>query len=85
VVHSFSAPNTLYKLQAIPGNINTMHMKFEETGVFTGQCYQFCGVRHSDMLFIIDVREQADYDTWLSETQAAQGVDPAKLASASED
>lgn len=85
VVHSFSAPNTLYKLQAIPGNINTMHLEFNETGVFTGQCYQFCGVRHSDMLFIIDVREQADYEAWLSETQAAQGVDPAKLASASED
>jgi heme/copper-type cytochrome/quinol oxidase subunit 2 len=37
------------------------------------------------MRFLIDVREQADYDAWLSETQAAQGVDPAKLASASED
>lgn len=84
VVHSFSAPNTLYKLQAIPGNINTMHMTFEKTGVFTGQCYQFCGVRHADMLFIIDVREQADYEAWVSETQAAQGIDPAKLA-ASED
>jgi cytochrome c oxidase subunit 2 len=85
VVHSFSAPQTLYKLQAIPGNINTMHLEFKETGIFTGQCYQFCGVRHSDMLFLIDVREQADYDAWLAETQAAQGIDPAKLASASED
>ena len=84
VVHSFSAPQTLYKLQAIPGLINTMHLTFEETGIFTGQCYQFCGVRHADMLFVIDVREQADYEAWLSETQAAQGIDPAKLA-ASED
>ena len=85
VVHSFSAPQTLYKLQAIPGSINTMHMTFEETGVFTGQCYQFCGVRHADMLFLIDVRDQAGYEAWLAETQAAQGVDPAKLASATED
>jgi cytochrome c oxidase subunit 2 len=85
VVHSFSAPQTLYKLQAIPGNINTMHMTFEETGVFTGQCYQFCGTRHADMLFLIDVREQAAYESWVEETQAAQGVDPAKLASTSED
>jgi cytochrome c oxidase subunit 2 len=85
VVHSFSAPHTLYKIQAIPGNINTMHLKFEKTGVFTGQCYQFCGVRHADMLFLIEVMEQADYDAWVAETQAAQGVDPAKLASASED
>jgi cytochrome c oxidase subunit 2 len=85
VVHSFSAPQTLYKMQAIPGNINTMHMTFEKTGVFTGQCFQFCGLRHADMLFLIDVREQADYEAWLAETQAAQGVDPAKLAATSED
>ena len=85
VVHSFSAPRTLYKLQAIPGSINIMHLKFEETGVFTGQCYQFCGLRHSDMLFLIEVRDQAGFEAWLSETQAAQGVDPAKLASATED
>ncbi len=85
VVHSFSAPNTLYKMQAIPGNVNTLHMKFDKTGVFTGQCYQFCGLRHANMRFVIDVRDQADYDAWLTETQAAQGVDPAKLATASED
>ena len=85
VVHSFSAPNTLYKIQAIPGNVNEMHVKFEDTGVFYGQCYQFCGTRHSDMLFLIDVREQADYEAWLAETQAAQGVTPPDLAAASED
>jgi cytochrome c oxidase subunit 2 len=80
VVHSFSAPHTLYKIQAIPGNINQMHLKFKETGEFTGQCYQFCGLRHADMLFIIEVKSQADYEAWLSETQAAQGVKPADLA-----
>lgn len=85
VVHSFSAPNTLYKIQAIPGNINQMHVKFEETGVFTGQCYQFCGVRHADMRFLVDVREQDDYEAWLAEAQAAQDVNPAELVSASED
>jgi hypothetical protein len=37
------------------------------------------------MLFLIDVRDQAGYEAWLAETQAAQGVDPAKLASATED
>jgi cytochrome c oxidase subunit 2 len=79
VVHSFSAPNTLYKLQAIPGTINTMHLVIEKEGVYTGQCYQFCGLRHSDMLFVIDARSAADYEAWLSETQAAQGVNKADL------
>jgi cytochrome c oxidase subunit 2 len=80
VVHSFSAPETLYKIQAIPGNINLMHLKFTETGTFTGQCYQFCGVRHSDMLFVFEVVTREEYDDWVTETQAAQGVNPADLA-----
>lgn len=82
VVHSFSAPNTLYKLQAIPGNINMMHLKAEEEGEFFGQCYQFCGLRHADMRFILDVRSQDEYEQWLEETQAAQGVSGADLAAA---
>lgn len=85
VVHSFSAPNTLYKIQAIPGNIHQMHVRFEETGVFWGQCYQFCGLRHSDMIFQIDVREQDEYEAWVAETQAAQGVSTQELATTAKD
>ena len=85
VVHSFSAPNTLYKLQAIPGTVNTMHLVIEEEGVYHGHCYQFCGLRHADMLFVIDARSQADYDAWLAEAQAAQGVKPQQTASREDD
>jgi cytochrome c oxidase subunit II len=74
VVHSFGAPSTLYKLQAIPGSVNQMHMTITEPGTYAGQCYQFCGLRHSDMLFILDAREPAAYEQWLRETQAAQSV-----------
>jgi cytochrome c oxidase subunit II len=74
VVHSFAAPNTLYKIQAIPGNVNQMHMTITQPGTYAGQCYQFCGLRHSDMLFILDAREPAAYEQWLRETQAAQGM-----------
>jgi cytochrome c oxidase subunit 2 len=73
-VHSFSAPSTLYKIQAIPGSVNQMHLTITEPGTYAGQCYQFCGLRHSDMLFILDAREPAQYEQWLRETQAAQGV-----------
>jgi cytochrome c oxidase subunit 2 len=80
VVHSFYAPHTLYKVQAIPGTINQMHFVIEDEGVYHGQCYQFCGLRHSDMQFMIDARSEADYEAWLSETQAAQGVEPQQTA-----
>lgn len=76
VVHSFSAPNTLYKLQAIPGNVNEMHFTATKTGEYFGQCYQFCGLRHSDMRFDLVVLSQSDYAKWLRDEQARQGVTP---------
>ena len=73
VIHSFYVPNMLYKIQAIPGNINLLHFKAEKVGIYTGQCYQFCGVRHSDMLFVLDVREEEDYQRWIQEMKAGEG------------
>jgi cytochrome c oxidase subunit 2 len=72
VIHSFYAPHLLYKIQAIPGNVNEMHFKAEETGTFVGQCYQFCGTRHADMRWTLQVLSQADYDKWLRDAKSAQ-------------
>jgi cytochrome c oxidase subunit 2 len=80
VIHSFYAPHTLYKIQAVPGNVNQMHFTVEKEGVYYGQCYQFCGLRHSDMLFVLDARSQEDYDDWLDEERARQGVPPKDTA-----
>ena len=75
VIHSFYAPQTLYKIQAVPGNVNQMHFKVTKAGVYYGQCYQFCGLRHSNMLFVLDARSPADYQRWLQEARRAQGLD----------
>lgn len=77
VVHSFYWPRSLYKLQAVPGNVNQLHftVKDGEEGTYSGQCYQFCGLRHSDMLFIVDARTPAEFQSWLREQQRVQGLD----------
>ncbi len=74
VIHSFSVPETLFKVHAVPGTINQMHLTFTKTGTFTGQCFQFCGLRHSDMLFVLEVLSQEDYNEWLEATKLAQGI-----------
>jgi cytochrome c oxidase subunit 2 len=76
VVHSFYFPHSLYKIQAIPGMINEMHFEIspDDIGVYHGQCYQFCGLRHADMLFLVDVRSEADFEAWVQEMQSEQGV-----------
>ncbi len=74
VVHSFYAPNLLYKIQAVPGTVNDMHFKIEKAGSYTGQCYQFCGLKHSDMRFVIEAVEPAEYERWLGDQKKSQAT-----------
>lgn len=83
VIHSFYWPHSLYKVQAVPGNINQMHFKIKDEGVFSGQCYQFCGLRHADMLFIVDARSGPDFQKWLGDQKKAQGIPTGQDESAS--
>ena len=50
-----------------------MHFKVEKAGEYRGQCYQFCGLRHSDMRFVLDARSQSDYDAWLRQAKQPAG------------
>jgi cytochrome c oxidase subunit 2 len=67
VVHSFYVPQTLFKRQAIPGTENEFDLTFEKEGLFHGQCTQFCGLQHPDMIFRVRVVNQGQYQSWLAD------------------
>ena len=66
VVHSFYVPQTLFKRQAIPGVTNQFDLTFEKAGLYHGQCTQFCGLQHTDMVFRVRVVTQGEYQNWLA-------------------
>jgi cytochrome c oxidase subunit 2 len=66
VVHSFYVPRALFKRQAIPGTTNEFDMNFQRVGLYHGQCAQFCGVSHADMLFRVKVVSQDQFDRFLT-------------------
>jgi cytochrome c oxidase subunit 2 len=66
VVHSFYVPQTLFKRQAIPGTDNEFDLTFEKVGLYHGQCTQFCGLQHPDMVFRVRVVSQGEYQSWLA-------------------
>jgi cytochrome c oxidase subunit 2 len=66
VVHSFYVPQTLFKRQAIPGTDNEFDLTFEKVGLYHGQCTQFCGLQHPDMMFRVRVVSQGEYQSWLA-------------------
>ena len=67
VVHGFYGPQTLFKRQAIPGTDNEFDLTFEKAGLYHGQCTQFCGLQHPDMLFRVRAVSQGEYQSWLAD------------------
>jgi cytochrome c oxidase subunit 2 len=68
VVHSFYVPRALFKAQAIPGRTHEFDLTFDEVGVYPGNCAQYCGLAHGDMVFRVRVVAPEQFQEWLEET-----------------
>ncbi|MCP3692562.1 MAG: cytochrome c oxidase subunit II, partial [Planctomycetaceae bacterium] len=53
------------KKDAIPGFINEMWIRADETGTFRGQCAELCGKDHGYMPIVVDVVDEGQYQAWL--------------------
>ena len=70
--HSFWIPQLSGKTDLIPNRINRMWIDPQRTGVFLGQCAQYCGTQHAKMLLRVSVDNPKDFDAWvMSQQQAA--------------
>ncbi|MGH2994870.1 MAG: cytochrome c oxidase subunit II [Gaiellaceae bacterium] len=77
VDHSWWVPELTGKLDAIPGQKNTLEFQPNEEGTYEGQCAEHCGIQHAVMRTDVDVVPGAEFDEWLSSQEAAQGrADP---------
>lgn len=75
VIHSFWVPKLAGKQDVMPGRTNRIWFNATETGVFQGQCAEFCGIGHSVMRFTTTALEPAQFDACLAAI-AANGEDP---------
>ncbi|WP_123631005.1 cytochrome c oxidase subunit II [Salinisphaera orenii] len=67
VIHSWWVPELGGKKDAIPGYINDMWFKANETGTYRGQCAELCGRGHAFMPIVVKVVSQSEYDDWVAE------------------
>ena len=70
VIHGFYVPAFLFKRDAIPGKTNVFDFTPSEIGTFSGQCTQFCGLKHWDMRFDVRVVSAADFAAWAAQAKA---------------
>lgn len=71
VAHSFWIPSFLMKMDVLPGRANRFEITPTEIGSFTGKCAELCGTYHSQMLFNVEVVDQATFDAKMDELRAA--------------
>jgi cytochrome c oxidase subunit 2 len=65
--HSFWVPRLGGKTDLIPNHPNSMWMDPRETGLYLGQCAQYCGTQHAKMLLRVYVQSREDFDRWIRE------------------
>jgi cytochrome c oxidase subunit 2 len=64
VIHAFWIPAVDYKHDAIPGSTQAFTLTFAKAGLFQGECAEFCGLRHSDMVFNVRAVSPAQFGAW---------------------
>ena len=65
--HSFWVPRLAGKTDLIPNHPNSMWVDPHETGLYLGQCAQYCGTQHAMMLLRVYVDSREDFDRWIQE------------------
>ena len=70
VIHAFWVPEVRFKRDLIPGRTQVVVLSFTRTGLFRAQCAEFCGLRHSEMVFSVRVLQPARFRAWLAANRA---------------
>jgi cytochrome c oxidase subunit 2 len=80
VIHSFWIPEFYFKMDVVPGKVNTFDLTPTREGDFTGRCAELCGLYHSRMIFQVHVVSRAEYDQHLAELKSAGAIGAPKGA-----
>jgi cytochrome c oxidase subunit 2 len=76
VLHSFAMPSMGIKRDAVPGQLNETWVRIQEEGLYYGQCSELCGVRHNAMPIEIKAVSKQEFERWVGQKQAEQGITP---------
>src|SRR5438094_3183011 len=73
--HSFWIPQLAGKTDLIPNRVNETWLDPHETGLFLGQCAQYCGTQHAKMLLRVYVDSPEDFNVWVRAQQQPANED----------
>ena len=65
VIHSFWVPNLHGKRDLTPGIVTNTWIQADTTGVYRGQCAEFCGYQHAKMGFVVVAEPMDKFLEWI--------------------
>jgi cytochrome c oxidase subunit II len=73
VIHSFWIPYVRFKRDAFPRRSTSFVLSFPGVGYHTaGRCAEYCGLKHAQMVFNVEVMSRADFNRWVTQKQGGQ-------------
>ena len=70
VIHSFWVPQLAGKVDVVPNKDNDLWFDPFETGVYFGNCAEYCGTQHANMLLRVIVHTKEGFEKWVANQKA---------------
>lgn len=80
VAHSFWVPQLAGKTDVIPGRENSMWFEPTQPGTYLGNCAEYCGMQHAQMLIRVVVQPPAEFERWVAEQKRVAAEQPSAQA-----
>lgn len=65
VIHAWTIPSLIIKIDALPGRINQIAFSIYKTGIFFGQCSEICGTNHRFMPICLERVSPTTFLKWI--------------------
>ncbi len=72
VCHSYWVPRLAGKTDMIPGRTNYLWLQTDRPDLYLGQCAEFCGSQHANMLIRVIAEPAEDFERWLANEEKDQ-------------
>jgi cytochrome c oxidase subunit II len=78
--HSFWVPQLAGKTDLIPNRVNETWLDPQQTGIYFGQCAQYCGTQHAKMLLRVSVDSPEEFAAWVQAQKQPAKQDEKEIA-----
>jgi cytochrome c oxidase subunit II len=85
VIHSFWVPELQVKTDQIPGRTNYSWLQADAPGRYRGQCAEFCGLQHANMVFYVVAEPSEEFERWVDNEAADSAGATSNLAAEGEE